>query len=53
MKNEAKPILFLMTDSTCSLMNKHPSGKLDSNIGKLTTSDTKIITIDLSDEEVE
>jgi hypothetical protein len=50
MKPEAKPILFLLTDATCSLMGKPISGKLDSVISKLHINDTKIITIDLGDE---
>lgn len=50
MKSDAKPVLFLLTDATCSLLAKPISGKLDSVIAKLHTQDTKIITIDLGDE---
>jgi hypothetical protein len=42
--------LIILTDSNCSLLARPPSGKLDSTISKLHTADTKIITIDLNDE---
>ena len=53
MSPEAKPLLVLMTDATCSLMARSMLSEkksLDSVIGRLHASDTKIITIDLGNE---
>jgi hypothetical protein len=50
MKHEAKPILFILTDSSCSLLARSNCGKLEPSIVKLHMNDTKIITIDLGDE---
>ena len=54
MRPGAKPLLVLMTDATCSLMGRSFNGSsrktLDSVISRLHSSDTKIITVDLGDE---
>ena len=50
MKPNAKPLLILMTDSTNSLLGRPTTGKMDPMIQRLHQSDTKIITVDLGDE---
>jgi hypothetical protein len=51
MKEGAKPLLVLMTDGTSSLIGRgNGKSSLDSVIRKLHSADTKIITIDLGDE---
>ena len=52
MRTGAKPLLVLMTDATCSLLGRSTSepNSLDSAIQRLHSADTKIITIDLGDE---
>ena len=58
MRTGAKPLLVIMTDATCSLMARSSSsskssskrGNLNTVISKLHSTDTKIITVDLGDE---
>lgn len=54
MRAGAKPLLVVMTDATCSLMGRAFFGGkknwLDSVISRLHANDTKIITLDLGDE---
>ncbi len=50
MRTGAKPLLILMTDATSSLMARGGKKSLDTAIGQLHAADTKIITIDLQDE---
>ena len=50
MKPGAKPLLIILTDSTTSLMGRSSTGKLDATIQNLHASDTKIITVDMGDE---
>jgi hypothetical protein len=50
MKTDAKPLLVVMTDATTSLMARGGKKSLDNIIGRLHSSDTKIITVDLCDE---
>jgi hypothetical protein len=53
MRAGAKPLLVLMTDATCSLMAttfKNSVKSLDTVVGRLHSGDTKIITVDLGDE---
>jgi hypothetical protein len=51
MKTGAKPLLVLFTDSTSSLLGRG-SGRegLDNTISRLHAADTKIITVDLGNE---
>jgi len=46
MRSGAKPLLVLLTDATCSLKQT----RLDSVIARLHAADTKVITIDLGEE---
>lgn len=46
----AKPLLVLLTDATNSLMGRSGKKSLDSVISRLHSGDTRIITIDLCDE---
>jgi hypothetical protein len=46
----AKPLLVLMTDATSSLMGRSGKKNLDTIIGRLHSSDTRIITIDLCNQ---
>ena len=46
----AKPLLVIFTDATTSLMSRGGKKSLDSIIGRLHSNDTKIITVDLCDE---
>jgi hypothetical protein len=50
MKEDAKPVLIILTDANCSLFGRTTSGMLESTIYNLHSTDTKIITIDLGDE---
>lgn len=52
MRTGAKPLLVLMTDATCSLLGRSTSqsNTLDTVIQRLHAADTKIITVDLGDE---
>jgi hypothetical protein len=50
MSDGAKPLLVMMTDATSSLMGRGSRRNLDTIIGRLHASDTKIITVDLCDE---
>ena len=50
MKPDAKPILFLLTDSTTSLMQNPITGKLDQILTNFMTQDTKFFTVDLGSE---
>ena len=50
MRTGAKPLLVLLTDSTNSLMARGGGKSLDNAIGRLHAADTKIITVDLGDE---
>ena len=50
MKPDAKPLLILLTDSTNSLLGRPITGKMDPMIQKIHQQDTKIITVDLGDD---
>jgi hypothetical protein len=50
MQTGAKSLLVLLTDSTNSLMARGGGKSLDTAISKLHAADTKIITVDLGDE---
>ena len=50
MSTGAKPLLVIMTDSTTSLMGRDGKKRADKIIRTLHANDTKIITVDLGDE---
>ena len=50
MNPNSKPLLVLMTDSTNSLLSRSQKGRLDPLIQRLHQNDTKIITIDLGED---
>ena len=50
MNSVAKPLLLILTDSTSSLFSKPLTGTLDPLLQRLHSTDAKIITIDLGDE---
>ncbi len=50
MENNAKPLLILLTDAASTLKPRPNSGKMNKSLLNLHSKDTKIITVDLGDE---
>jgi hypothetical protein len=50
MSTGARPLLVIMTDATTSLMGREGKKSFDKIIRTLHANDTKIITVDLCDE---